>query len=235
MIFDNSKIIVNFCKLQIFCLKLYKKNNEYARNRKKRKPKICKIPSYLVYEEKNGKPLPYKGYLNVLSGKKKIDEIRYNCSLISVLTFTISSFIGNLITNNKNFIVAINANLHIGQSEKLTNDIAIYEKENTIFDEKHFSKAPKIVIEIDIKIDLSETNGAATRWTNEWDYVIEKSKKMLDFGTEKVIWITTKSKKIFVSSPTERWYMVNFDEDIPLFDNITLNLAKLIEEEDIVF
>jgi hypothetical protein len=50
-----------------------------------------------------------------------------------------------------------------------------------------------------------------------------------------VIWITTKSKKIFVSSPTERWYMVNFDEDIPLFDNITLNLAQLFAEEEIVF
>jgi len=97
-------------------------------------------------------------------------------------------------------------------------------------DDKYFIKAPKVVVEIDIKIDLSETE-----WTNEWDYVIEKSKKMLDFGTEKVIWITTKSKKIFVSSSTERWYMVNFDEDIPLFDDVILNLAKLFEEEDIVF
>ena len=88
----------------------------------------------------------------------------------------------------------------------------------------------KPFIEIDIKIDLSETE-----WTNEWDYVIEKSKKMLDFGTEKVIWITTKSKKIFVSSSTERWYMVNFDEDIPLFDNVTLNLAQILVDEDIVF
>jgi len=42
---------------------------------KKRKPKIRKIPSYLVYEEINGKPLPYKGYLDVLSGKKKFKEI----------------------------------------------------------------------------------------------------------------------------------------------------------------
>ncbi len=197
---------------------------------KKRKPKIRKIPSYLVYEEMNGKPLPYKGYLDVLSGKKKFDEIRYNSSLKSVLTFTISSFIGNFITTNKNLIVTNNANLHIGVGENLVNDIAIYERVNTIFNEKYCTKAPKVVIEIDIKIDLSESE-----WTNEWDYVIEKSKKMLDFGTEMVIWITTKSKKIFVSISTERWYMVNFDEDIPLFDDVTLNLAKLFEEEDIVF
>lgn len=58
---------------------------------------------------------------------------------------------------------------------------------------------------------------------------------MLDFGTEKVIWITTKSKKIFVSSSTERWYMVDFNEDIPLFDNVCLNLAKILQDEDIEF
>ena len=197
---------------------------------KKRKPKIRKIPSYLVYEEINGKPLPYKGYLDVLSGKKKFEEIMGSSSLLSIIIYIIGLYIGNKINRKKYFVGTNEAGLHIGVGENLANDIAIYERANTILDDKYFIKAPKVVVEIDIKIDLSETE-----WTNEWDYVIEKSKKMLDFGTEKVIWITTKSKKIFVSSSTERWYMVNFDEDIPLFDDVILNLAKLFEEEDIVF
>ena len=95
---------------------------------------------------------------------------------------------------------------------------------------KYFDKAPKLVIEVDVKIDLSETE-----WTNEFDYVIEKSQKMLDFGTEKVIWITTKSKKIFVSSSTERWYMVNYNEDVPLLDDCVLNLTQLLTEEGLTF
>jgi Uma2 family endonuclease len=197
---------------------------------RKRKPKIRKIPSYLVYEEMNGKPLPYKGYLDVLSGKKKFEEIMGSSSLQSIIVYIIGLYIGNKINRKKYFVGTNEAGLHIGHGENLANDIAIYERANTVLDDKYFTKAPKIVIEIDIKIDLSESE-----WTNEWDYVIEKSKKMLNFGTEKVIWITTKSKKIFVSSPTERWYIVNFDEDIPLFDNVTLNLAKIFEEEDIVF
>jgi Uma2 family endonuclease len=197
---------------------------------KKRKPKIRKIPSYLVYEEMNGKPLPYKGYLDVLSGKKKFEEIMGSSSLQSIIVYIIGLYIGNQINRKKYYVGSNEAGLHIGVGENLANDIAIYERANTILDDKYFTKAPKIVIEIDIKIDLSETE-----WTNEWDYVIEKSTKMLDFGTEKVIWISTKSKKIFVSSSTERWYMVNFDEDIPLFDDVTLNLVKLFEEEDIVF
>lgn len=197
---------------------------------RKRKPKIRKIPPYLVYEEMNGKPLPYKGYLDVLSGKKKFEEIMGSSSLQSIIVYIIGLYIGNNINRKKYYVGSNEAGLHIGHGENLANDIAIYERANTVLDDKYFIKAPKIVIEIDIKIDLSETE-----WTNEWDYVIEKSNKMIDFGTEKVIWITTKSKKIFVSSPTERWYMVDFNEDIPLFDGVVLNLAQLLIDEDIVF
>jgi Uma2 family endonuclease len=197
---------------------------------KKRKPKIRKIPSYLIYEEMNGKPLPYKGYLDVLSGKKKVEEIMGSSSLQSIIVYIIGLFIGNNINRKKYYIASNEAGLHIERGDNLANDFAIYNRENIVLNEKYFDKAPKVVLEIDIKIDLSETE-----WTNEWDYVIEKSRKMLEFGTEKVIWITTKSKKIFVSSATERWYMVDFNEDIPLLENCVLNLAKLLEEEEIVF
>jgi Uma2 family endonuclease len=197
---------------------------------KKRKPKIRKIPSYLIYEEMNGNLLPYKGFRDVLSGKKQAAEIMGSSSLQSIIVYLLNAFIFNNINRKKYFVGTNEAGLHLGLGDNLANDIAIYERANVILNDKYFEKAPKIVIEIDIKIDLSDTE-----WTNEWDYVIEKSNKMLDFGTEKVIWITTKSKKIFVSSSTERWYMVNLDEDIPLIDNCTLNLAKLLQEEDIIF
>ncbi len=196
---------------------------------KKRKPKTRKIPSYLVYEEINGQLLPYKGYQDVLSGKKKIEQIMGSSSLQSILVSILNAFVFNNINRKKYFVGSNEAGLHLGLGDNLANDIAIYDREGIVLDEKYFTKAPKLVIEIDIKIELSESE-----WTNEWDYVIAKSRKMLDFGTEKVIWITTKSKKIFVSSATERWYMVDFNEDIPLFDNCVLNLAKLLEDEDIV-
>jgi Uma2 family endonuclease len=193
---------------------------------KKQRPK--KIPSHLIYEEMNGISLPYKGYLDVLKGKKKSEEIMGSSSLQSILVYAIGLFIGNHINRKKYFIASNEAGLHLGNGDNLANDIAIYEKENTILNDKYFINAPKIVVEVDIKIDLNETN-----WTNEWDYVIEKSNKMLQFGVDKVIWITTKSKKIFVSSKTERWYMIDFNEDIPLLDDCVLNLANLLQEEDI--
>jgi Uma2 family endonuclease len=197
---------------------------------KKPKINIKKIPPYLIYEELDGKLLPYKGFRDVLKGIKKIEDIMGSSSLQAFIVSYVYGFIFNKIDRKKYFLFTNEAGLHVGVGDNLANDIAIVEKENLVFNEKYFNKAPKIAIEVDVKIDLS-----LTEWTNEWDYVIAKSNKMLDFGTEKVIWITTKSKKIFVSSKTERWYLVDFHEDIPLFDGCVLNLQSLLDEEEVKF
>lgn len=197
---------------------------------RKKQAKIKKIPPYLIYEEMNGLALPYKGFRDVLAGKKKVEEIMGSSSLQSILVYLLNGYIFTLINRKKYLIGTNEAGLHIAAGDNLANDIVIFEKESVVLDDKYFKQAPKIVIEIDVKIDLSQTE-----WTNEWDYVIEKSQKMLDFGVERVIWITTKSKKIFVSSTTERWYMVDFNEDIPLVDGVVLNIAQILKDEDLVF
>ncbi|MCU0327272.1 MAG: Uma2 family endonuclease, partial [Spirosomaceae bacterium] len=74
---------------------------------RKKHPKIKKIPSYLIYEEMNGIALPYKGFRDVLSGKKKVEEIRGSCSLQSILVYIIGLYIGNLI-NRKKYLIGSN-------------------------------------------------------------------------------------------------------------------------------
>lgn len=56
---------------------------------------------------------------------------------------------------------------------------------------------------------------------------------MLDFGTEKIIWILTQNKTIFVFSKTETWTLVPFNTDIPVLDDCILNLAQLMQDEGI--
>jgi Uma2 family endonuclease len=197
---------------------------------KKENIELSAIPSYLIYEEMNGKPLPYKGFRDVLSGKKKVEEIMGSSSLQSIIVYVLSGILFNTIDRKKYLAATNEPGVHIQLGDNLSNDIAIFERGDITFNDKYFDKAPKIVIEVDVKIDLS-----LTEWNNEWDYIIEKSQKMLDFGTEKVIWITTKSKKIFVSSSTERWYMVGFEEDIPLIDDCVLNLGQILRDEEISF
>ena len=196
---------------------------------KKRKPKIQKIPPHLIYEEMNGKPLYYKGYRAVLSGKKNLSEIMGCSSLQSVLVYVLGLFIGNNINRKKYQVASNEAGLHLSLNENLASDIAIFEKDKIVLDDKYFTVAPKVVIEVDIKIDLAETE-----WNNEIEYLLDKSQKLLDFGVERIIWITTKAKKIFVITPSDKWYVVNYQEDIQVLDDCVLNITKLLEEEGIL-
>lgn len=194
----------------------------------KRRPKIRKIPAHLVYEELDGQALPYRGYLDVLSGKKKLEEIMGSSSLQAVLVYLIGLYIGMRINRKKYLIASNESGLHVSSGSNLANDIAIFEKDKITLTDKYFDVAPKIVIEVDIKVALEETG-----LTNDFDYVLNKSQKMLDFGVEKVIWITTHTKKIFVITPNAPWYLVNFEENIPLMEDCTLNLAQLLRDEEI--
>ena len=186
-----------------------------------------KIPSALIYEEWNGVPVYRKGYKEVLAGKKTAEEIMSCSDLQGVLVSLLNIFLGISI-NRKKYLIATNEiGLHLAKNDNLANDLAIFEKEKLgKLKGKFFDVAPKVVIEVDIKADASSFHN------EEVNYILQKSQKILDFGTEKVIWILTDSQKVFVIDKNEtKWYVVNWSEDIPLLENCDLNLQQLLEEE----
>lgn len=189
------------------------------------------IPNYLVREEFGGKKWYYKGYKDVLNKTKKNEEIRGSSSLQSILVMLISGHIFNLV-NRKEYIIGSNeAGLHVSKNENIANDIAVYRKEDVKVSNKYFDVPPRLVIEVDVKVDFSEVDEGH----KDFEYVLEKSQLMIDFGVERIIWISTSTKKIMVFSKTERWYITNFEETVPLFDEYELNLAALLKEEDLEF
>ena len=58
--------------------------------------------------------------------------------------------------------------------------------------------------------------------------------KLLNFGTEKVIWILSKTKKIIVATPNQNWQVMNWDKNFVLIDEHQINLQKMFEEEGFV-
>ena len=94
----------------------------------KRRPKTRKIPAHLVYEELAGQALPYRGYLEVLSGKKTLEEIMGSSSLQAVLVYLIGLYIGIRINRKKYLIASNESGLHVSAGSNLANDIAIFEK-----------------------------------------------------------------------------------------------------------
>ncbi len=103
--------------------------------------------------------------------------------------------------------------VHLKYKDNISNDIAIFNRlsANQIT-KKYLDFAPKIVIEIDIDIDPTSMP--------DLEYLEKKTKKMLDFGVEKVIWILTNIKKVMVATPNNPWYTIDWSNDISKTNSI---------------
>ena len=188
------------------------------------KRKSRKIPAALIREELRGQPLYYRGYKDVLNGSKQIEEIMGSSSLQSYLVGFIYATLFSLIDRKKYLITTNEAGLHLGHKNNLSTDIGVFLKEKVVLNDKYFEVAPEMAIEVDVKIDTDK----------ELDYIFSKSEEMMQFGTQKICWIITKNKKIFVFAKDETTLIFDWDKDVQLTENITLNLQKLLDEEGVV-
>ena len=186
------------------------------------------IPSYLIHETLNGRPLYRKGYKDVLAKRKTPGEIMGCSDLQAIIVSALHLFLGNRINRKTYWLVTNEPGLHIQLGDNFSNDIALYEKEKVTVKGKFFDVAPKVAVEVDLKIDTEEFPA------KELDYIYEKTQAMLDFGTERVIWITTKSRKVLVATRNENWLTFNWDATIPVIDGVTLNVAEILTEEGVL-
>jgi hypothetical protein len=91
---------------------------------------------------------------------------------------------------------------------------------------KYIDIAPKIVIEIDTKADLSD-------FDHFMDYFFVKTNKIFEFGTEKVIWILSKNKKTIFAKPHEKWIIAEWTDEIEILDDCKFVLEELLKQDGI--
>lgn len=118
--------------------------------------------------------------------------------------------------------------MQLGDKDTLAGDILVYDKKVLTADKitaKYSDVPPKYVIEIDTIADLSESSFM--------EYLTRKTEKFFEFGVEKVFWVITSTQQVIVTSPKEDWLIKNWNKDIELFDAITMNIGKYLDEEGI--
>ena len=192
------------------------------------KPKR-KIPDYLVYEVMDGKPIYYRGYQSVLNKTKTLEQIMGCSSIQAVLITYLLRIIFRTIDDKKYHVLTNEIGNHIDRNNNLSNDIAIFDKAVLTPDKinkKYPDVPPKLVIEIDTEADVSELTG--------FGYIYKKSKKLLDFGVERIIWIMINTKTVTVMEPGRDWQVREWDTDIELMDGHTFNIARYLADEGIV-
>lgn len=187
------------------------------------KTRTRKIPAKYIREVINGKPYYYKGYKSVMNGTKQIEEIMGSSSLQSFLVAFISGILFSKINRKKYSLTTNETGLHLGTKNNLATDIGIFLKEKVVLNDKYFEIAPEIAIEVDVKIETDK----------DLDYVFSKSEEMMNFGTERILWIITKHKKIFVFSKNETTQILDWNKDVVVMEGVILNIHDLLEEEDV--
>jgi hypothetical protein len=196
---------------------------------KKNIPKKIAL-SELVYEQMDGKNIYYRGYKEVLSGKKTLEEIMSCSDLQGVLVSLLNGILFGKIDRKQYLLCSNEFGLHLSKNDNLGIDLAIFDKKDIDkLEGKFFKKAPKVVIEVDIKASIEITDYPA----KEMDYIFDKSQKLLDFGVEKVFWITTKTRKIFMATQHQNWLIMDWSSDIEVMDGIKINVKELLDGEEI--
>ncbi len=188
-----------------------------------------KVPDYLIYEVMDGKPIYYKGYQSVLNKTKTLEQIMGCSSLQAELISYLLSVIYQFIDRSKYRVYTNEIGNYIDAGNNLSNDIAIFDKAVLTahkINKKYPDVPPKLVIEIDTEADVSELTG--------FGYIYKKSKKLLDFGVERVIWIMINTQTVTVIEPNRDWQVREWNTDIMLMDGHTFNIARYLADEGIV-
>ncbi len=187
------------------------------------------IPQSLIYEVLDGKPLYRKGYKDVLNKTKTLEEIMA-CSTLQ------SEVIGHLLRTlyrrsdeSKYRIHTNEPGLHVNHKNNLASDIFIYDKKVLTaehINNKYANVTPKIAIEVDVAVEFE---GGLT-FEN---YTGAKNSHLLKFGAEKVLWILTKEKKVWVETLKDGLQILDWNTDIEIFDGITFNIGEYLKSEGI--
>lgn len=184
----------------------------------------------LVRETLDGRPLYYADYQTVLAGRKTAEEIMGSSSLQWVLVGYFMEFMILNLDRKKYWFATNEAGVHLDHRNNLVHDVAIYEKAvlpPTQINARYVQVPAKVVIEIDVRIDLQDQSDS--------NYVNRKTRKLLDFGTEKVIWIFTDSQQVLVAERgADAWLTMDWHRPLELLDGQFFDVGQYLADEGIV-
>lgn len=198
---------------------------------KQKKNARNKIPTYLIRDEINGVCFYYRNYKNALKNEKTINEIMGSSAIQSlIIEYMLEVIYASEI--RKLYRVFTNEsgnNLSLGTN--MSFDIALYDRTKLTADNisnKYVKNTPpNIVIEVDTDVSLDGTGFESIE-----SYYFMKTKKLLEYGTKKVIWIFTESRKILIAED-KTWQIFDFDDTLQLVDNVSFNISNFLKREGV--
>jgi Uma2 family endonuclease len=190
--------------------------------------KIPKVPSYLVKEILDDMPVFYKGYKAVLRKEKTIEDIMGGSGLQIFIVRYLFRLLDRNLDDNLFYVFTGEGGLHLSKGNNLSGDVLVFDKQvltPDLIDTHYLNIPPLIDIEIDVEIDNTTFS--------DFDYIQRKTVNLLKFGTQKVIWILTKTQKVIVAEPNKDWLMIDWQKDVEITNGITFNVPQYLKKEGV--
>ena len=182
----------------------------------KRKERLLTI---LTYEVVDGKPIYYRGYKEVLEGKKTPEEVIGSSTLQARLVFkllvTLSPLeeMGYMLTTNEH-------GLKIDGGRRAL-DVGIFKADTLDIKDEYADVPPVVAIEVDTKAELE---GGSFM-----EYMKRKIEDLLRFGVKRVIWILTKANVIVIAEDPKNWKVLNWEDEFEVWEGVKVRLSDLLE------
>jgi hypothetical protein len=188
-----------------------------------------KVPDSLIYEVLDGQPIYRKGYKDVLNKTKKTEDIMGSSMLQWVIVSYIFQILVKGLDGTKFWFATGEPGLHIDRNSNLAGDILVYRKDDlppgtfTV----HYASTPALLhIEVDVTADVGEQDA------NE--YLQKKVDKLMQFGTGKIIWVFTATKKVLEVTNSRQWQWYSWDEPVVLTGGVSFCIGDYLRAEGIV-
>ena len=187
------------------------------------------IPAHLVRETIDGIAFYYAGYRDVLNKNKNLDDIMSDSGLQFFLKDYLADLLKAGLDRKKYRIAGGELGFHADYRNNMGLDVVVFDRTVLTPDKitpKFVTVPAKLVVEVDVNVELPD------RSTDLFEeYVVRKMRSLFTFGTEKVVWVFTKSRMVISATPSAPWTFTDWDKDIELLDGVTMNLATYVEQE----
>lgn len=190
-----------------------------------------RIPTHLVREAFGGISFYYPDYRAVMNQTKTLEDIMADSTLQWILKEQIGDRLKANLDMKRYRVGRGEVGIHLGPNENMGLDIAVFERAMLSSDQiggKYANVAPRLVIEIDINIETAPHSNNLFE-----DYAMLKIKRLLEFGVQKVIWIFTKSRMVFIAEPEAKWFFDSWEHEIELMDGIRFNVYDTLVAEGV--
>ena len=186
------------------------------------------VPKALIYEMRAGRPIYYRDYEKVLAGEKALEEVMGTGKLQWWVIQAVLRFLFEHLDLNTYSVATNEVGFWLGPRSWRNLDIAIFEREAVLQEgvtAEYVRTPPLVVIEVDTKADLRAFEGDMEL------YMREKTDDLLAAGVKRVIWYTTRDRRVLVAEPGKRWFLTTWDDPVEVWGGLTLNLAELLARE----